>query len=130
MRLGGKITPAMATPEAWIAAVQAKGYRAAYCPVGIDAEADTIEHYRSAAESAGIIIAEVGGMVESTGQRPRETPSCTGEVYCIVTAGGCDWRTLLCQYRWIARETLGWAASRELERCHLCHDCRDSAADH
>ena len=60
MRLGGKITPAMATPEAWIAAVQAKGYRAAYCPVGIDAEADTIEHYRSAAESAGIIIAEVG----------------------------------------------------------------------
>lgn len=60
MRLGGKVTPSAPTPEAWVAAVQAKGYRAAYAPVGLDADSTTIASYRRAAEAAGILIAEVG----------------------------------------------------------------------
>ncbi len=60
MRLGGKITPMDATPESWVAAVQAKGYRAAYAPVGLEADAGTIAAYRRAAEAADIVIAEVG----------------------------------------------------------------------
>ena len=60
MRLGGKVTPAAATPQAWVAAVQAKGYRAAYAPVGPEADAVTIEAYRRAAADADIVIAEVG----------------------------------------------------------------------
>src|SRR5215216_1186337 len=60
MRLGGKVWPLDSTPAAWVAAVQAKGYRAAYAPVGPDADAATIAAYRRAAEAAGIVIAEVG----------------------------------------------------------------------
>jgi sugar phosphate isomerase/epimerase len=40
--------------------VQAKGYRAAYAPVGLDADSATIAAYRRAAEAADILIAEVG----------------------------------------------------------------------
>src|SRR3712207_6778578 len=60
MRLGGKVWPVTPTPEAWMAAVQAKGYRAAFCPVGPEADAATIMAYRRAAEAANIVIAEVG----------------------------------------------------------------------
>lgn len=52
--------PAAATPEAWVAAAQAKGYRAAYTPVGIEADVATIAAYRRAAHEADIVIAEVG----------------------------------------------------------------------
>ncbi len=60
MRLGGKVTPVQVTPEAWVAAVQAKGYRAADCPVGLDADAATVAAYRAAAADADIVIAVVG----------------------------------------------------------------------
>jgi sugar phosphate isomerase/epimerase len=60
MRLGGKLTPAAPGAEAWIAAVQAKGYRAAYCPLPVGAPAATIADYRRAAADADIVIAEVG----------------------------------------------------------------------
>lgn len=60
MRLGGKVTPVQSTPEGWVAAVKAKGYRAAYCPVGLEADAATIAAYRDAAAAADIMIAEVG----------------------------------------------------------------------
>ena len=60
MRLGGKVTPTETTPESWVAAVQAKGYRAAYAPVGLDADTPTVAAFRRAAEAADIVIAEVG----------------------------------------------------------------------
>ena len=60
MRLGGQVKPVAATPEAWVAALQAKNYRAAYAPVGLDADAVTIAAYRDAAFAADIVIAEVG----------------------------------------------------------------------
>ena len=72
MRLGGKVTPNAATPEAWVAAVQAKGYRAAYCPVGLDADAATIAAYRDAAARADIIIAEVGAWSNPLALDPSE----------------------------------------------------------
>jgi hypothetical protein len=49
MRLGGPIPLEGLTPATWEAAVQAKGYRAAYSPVGLDADAATIAAYGRAA---------------------------------------------------------------------------------
>ena len=60
MRLGGRIFQSQDSPEAWVQAVAAKGYRAAGCPVTPDAEDDTVAAYRSAAAAADIVIAEVG----------------------------------------------------------------------
>ena len=42
MRLGGPLFATADTPESWVAAVRAAGYRAAYCPVALDATAETI----------------------------------------------------------------------------------------
>ena len=60
MRFGGPVFGEPGTPEAWVAAVRAKGYRAAYCPVGLDASAAEIGEYRGAASENDIVIAEVG----------------------------------------------------------------------
>ncbi len=60
MRLGGPVFVEDLTPERWIAALQDKGYSAAYCPVTSDADSVIVQAYAQAAERAGIIIAEVG----------------------------------------------------------------------
>jgi len=60
MRLGGPIHGEFDSPEAWVAAVQQRGYRAAYCPIALDADQATIEAYAHAAQAADIVIAEVG----------------------------------------------------------------------
>lgn len=60
MRLGGPIFESYATPAEWVAAVRALGYRAAYCPVKMGADADRIRAYEEAARAADIVIAEVG----------------------------------------------------------------------
>ena len=60
MRLGGPIFAQTDGPEEWAAAVGAAGYRAAYCPVGPEADETTIQAYAEAARRADIIIAEVG----------------------------------------------------------------------
>ena len=60
MRLGAPIFETYADPDAWIAAVQRRGYRAAYCPVKPEADAATIRAYAEAAERADIVIAECG----------------------------------------------------------------------
>ncbi len=60
MRLGGRIFQSQDSPEAWVQAVTAKGYRAAGCPLSPDADDDTVRAYRNAAEAADIVIAEVG----------------------------------------------------------------------
>ena len=51
MRLGAPIFETYADPDAWIAAVQRRGYRAAYCPVKPDADAATIRAHAEAAET-------------------------------------------------------------------------------
>lgn len=60
MRLGGPIPRTYDSPKAWVAAVQERGYRAAYCPVSVDADHATVAAYAQAAREAGIVIAEVG----------------------------------------------------------------------
>ncbi|EON76995.1 Xylose isomerase domain protein TIM barrel [Lunatimonas lonarensis] len=60
LRLGGPIYQKYSEPEAWIQAVKAKGYRAAYCPVGLGANTTEIKAYEAAAKKADIVIAEVG----------------------------------------------------------------------
>jgi len=60
LRLGGPIFEKFDSPESWIAAVKNTGYRAAYCPLGLDARKDEIKAYKKAADKANILIAEVG----------------------------------------------------------------------
>jgi len=60
LRLGGPIFEKYTDPDAWVKAVKKLGYRAAYCPVGAEAEDDIVKAYAQAAEKADIIIAEVG----------------------------------------------------------------------
>ncbi len=60
MRLGGPIFHEYKTPDEWLAALEIEGYRAAYCPVGLDADDDEIQAYAGAARANDIVIAEVG----------------------------------------------------------------------
>lgn len=60
MRLGGPIFQKTNSPDAWAAAVRAKGYRAAYCPVAPDADNATVRAYEDAAREADLVIAECG----------------------------------------------------------------------
>ncbi|MDA0746088.1 MAG: sugar phosphate isomerase/epimerase [bacterium] len=60
MRLGGPVFQKYKDPEAWVSAVRAKGYRAAFCPVKPGSDAHEIRDYREAARKADIVIAEVG----------------------------------------------------------------------
>jgi sugar phosphate isomerase/epimerase len=60
MRLGGPLFQKYRDPRSWVQAVQAKGYRAAFCPVALDAGDEEIQAYCKAAEEADIAIAEVG----------------------------------------------------------------------
>jgi sugar phosphate isomerase/epimerase len=60
MRLGGQVFSKGDGPEAWAAAVNAAGYRAAFCPVSPEADEDTVRAYSDIAHKADIVIAEVG----------------------------------------------------------------------
>ncbi len=60
MRLGGPVSPAERTPESWLAALEAKRYRAAYCPLAVEAGREERVEYRAAAREADVVIAEVG----------------------------------------------------------------------
>jgi len=60
MRLGGPLSESFDTPDLWMTAVKKAGYRAAFCPVGLDTGKEIISAYSSAADKADIVIAEVG----------------------------------------------------------------------
>jgi len=60
IRLGGPVFGDCSSPESWVSAVKAKGYRAAYCPVDASASDDAVRAYEEAARAADIVIAEVG----------------------------------------------------------------------
>ena len=60
LRLGGPVFEKTGDPDTWVRAVKKLGYSAAYCPVGADADSDTVAAYERAAKKADIIIAEVG----------------------------------------------------------------------
>jgi sugar phosphate isomerase/epimerase len=60
MRLGAPLPQPVSDPDQWVATVQAKGYRAAYCPLSGNEDFATIRTFTQAAERAGIVIAETG----------------------------------------------------------------------
>jgi sugar phosphate isomerase/epimerase len=60
MRLGGPVFPERLEPEQWINALQAHGYRAAYCPASAQDSLKLIQAYAQAARRADIVIAETG----------------------------------------------------------------------
>ncbi len=60
MRLGAPIFAAYSDPDGWVQAVQEQGYRAAYCPVTVNADDKEVKAYAEAAARADIVIAEVG----------------------------------------------------------------------
>jgi len=60
VRLGGPVFGDFKDPHDWIKAVKAEGYSAAYCPVPVGTDVDTIKAYEKAAKDANIIISEVG----------------------------------------------------------------------
>lgn len=72
MRLGGPVFVDSMTPERWIAALQANGYGAAYCPVTVEDDASTRSAYVRAAEAADIVIAEVGAWSNPLSPDPEE----------------------------------------------------------
>jgi sugar phosphate isomerase/epimerase len=60
MRLGGPVFGDTDTPEGWVEALRADGYRAAFCPLRLMDDADAVRAYEKAALDADIVIAEVG----------------------------------------------------------------------
>jgi sugar phosphate isomerase/epimerase len=72
MRLGGPVYQQYSSPEEWVQAVRVLGYRAAYCPVGTEADATTIAAYARAAREADILIAEVGAWSNPLSPNPTE----------------------------------------------------------
>ena len=60
MRLGAPLPEPVTDPALWVAAVKAKGYLAAYCPLDGSEDFATIRAFAQAAEQAGIVIAETG----------------------------------------------------------------------
>lgn len=72
LRFGAPIFQSYAGPAEWVAAVQAKGYTAAYCPVKTDADPGLIGAYRQAAQEADIVIAEVGAWSNPLSPDPTE----------------------------------------------------------
>ncbi len=60
MRLGSPLAQTWDSPAGWIAALERSGFRAAYWPLGDDADPDTVRAYAAAAEAADIVIAEIG----------------------------------------------------------------------
>ena len=60
VRVGGPIFEEYQDPDTWIEALQRLKYRAAYCPVGTDADEVRIQAFRKAALDNDIVIAEVG----------------------------------------------------------------------
>jgi sugar phosphate isomerase/epimerase len=59
MRFGGPVFGDVSSPQKWAAAVRQLGYSAAYCPAK-PGDDDAVRAYADAAESANIVIAEVG----------------------------------------------------------------------
>lgn len=80
MRLGAPPFSEDTRPESWIKALKERGYRAAPCPVGYDAQPEQINAFRTAASEHDIVIAEVGcwsnPMSDNTEVREKAIEHC------------------------------------------------------
>jgi sugar phosphate isomerase/epimerase len=79
MRLGGPVFSEYQDPKEWVAAVKQWGYRAALCPVGLDADNSTIRAYERAAQAADIVIAEVGAWSNPLSSDAEERRAALGK---------------------------------------------------
>jgi len=70
LRLGGPVFEKYDSPDAWVKALKALGYSAAYCPVGAKESDDVVRAYAKAAKEANIVIAEVGARTKRCVRRP------------------------------------------------------------
>ena len=84
MRLGGPVYVKDITPDKWVEALQHAGYSAAYCPVSIDTPSTTIQAYVKAAQSANIVISEVGAwsnpLSPNEGERKTAIQKCKDQL--------------------------------------------------
>ena len=84
MRLGGPLFEETHDPDSWIVALERKGYRAAYCPIGVDADSDAIDAYRRAASERNIVIAETGAwsnpLSDDSEERGRALELCRNQL--------------------------------------------------
>jgi sugar phosphate isomerase/epimerase len=100
MRLGGPLFETIHSPDDWIRALQTNGYRAARCPVGLEADDATVRAYEVAAKNADIVIAEVGAwsnpLSSDPDMRAQAIKKCIrgleladriGAICCVNTAG-------------------------------------------
>lgn len=71
LRLGGPTFERYDSPDAWVKVVKRLGYRAAYCPVGLNASSEEIKAYEKAAKDADILIAEVGAWSNPISPDPK-----------------------------------------------------------
>lgn len=81
MRLGAPIEQSWGDDaQAWVAAVQAKGYRAAYAPIDEQSSSAVRTAFRNAAQAHDIVIAEVGAwsnpMAVDAAERARAIRFC------------------------------------------------------
>lgn len=72
LRLGGPLFGDCSSPAAWLAQLHEHRYRAAYCPLPIEALDVQIHEYADAAAKADILIAEVGAW-----SNPISADECT-----------------------------------------------------
>jgi sugar phosphate isomerase/epimerase len=84
LRLGGPVFEKQTTPEAWVKALQRRGYSAAYCPLTADASDDEVRTYAKAAREAHIVIAEVGAwsnpLSDDEAERRAALAKCRGQL--------------------------------------------------
>jgi hypothetical protein len=59
VRLGAPVFEKYENPGEWVTALKRRGYRAAYCPVKLNASTAEIKAYEEAAKKADIVIAEL-----------------------------------------------------------------------
>ncbi|MFW5998143.1 MAG: sugar phosphate isomerase/epimerase family protein [Halanaerobiaceae bacterium] len=80
MKLGGPVLYEYDDPESWAKAVNDSGYKAANCPVDLEADKKEIEEYAAIAEKENIIIAECGvwnnPLIEDESKRKKALKKC------------------------------------------------------
>ncbi len=102
MRLGGPIFNDAKDPKNWISELRRLSYRAAYCPVSIDASHEVVQEFSRAAAQSDILIAEVGSWCNPLSSdietRKKSIERCIrsldlaeriGAVCCVNISGSC-----------------------------------------
>ncbi|HWB60729.1 MAG TPA: TIM barrel protein [Chthoniobacteraceae bacterium] len=93
LRLGGPVFGDCSTPESWIEQLQEQDYRAAYCPLHIEALDSQIGEYADAAAKADVLIAEVGAWSNPLSSNPTVRMDairlCKGALHLADRIGAC-----------------------------------------